>query len=254
MTRQKNMIRRGLRVERETRHFLEARGVTQSARSKEQEHDYRYFPEPDLRPLHVQSWVDSIVLPELPDARRERFMTQYRCSLSHARTLTGELRLANFFESVVAADPKTLSTLAATWIADTLIGELNYRNMHLDDVDLMHFTQLMEILRQNLVTDKNGIEVLRVMLDQHLKNETCEPPQAIIRRLNLAKTDGDQAAIALAIEEAIREHPKALEDYRAGKNGALNFLVGQVMKKTRGKADPGELNRMLVASLKNKEP
>ena len=80
ITRQKNLLRRGQKVERETRHFLEARGVTQSARSKEMEHDYRYFPEPDLRPLHVRSWLDGIVLPELPDARRERFMGQYGCS------------------------------------------------------------------------------------------------------------------------------------------------------------------------------
>ncbi len=124
ITRQKNLLRRGLKVERETRHFLEARGVTQSSRSKEQEHDYRYFPEPDLRPLHVQSWVEGIVLPELPDARRERFMGQYGCSLSHARTLTGDLRLANFYEEVVRPDPATLAALADTWISDTLIGEL----------------------------------------------------------------------------------------------------------------------------------
>ena len=129
ITRQKNLLRRGQKVERETRHYLEARGVTQSSRSKEQEHDYRYFPEPDLRPLHVQSWVDGIVLPELPDARRERFIAQYGCSLNHARTLTGDLRLANFYEKVVAPDPKGLSVLADTWIADTLIGELNYRDM-----------------------------------------------------------------------------------------------------------------------------
>ncbi|NLD57757.1 MAG: Asp-tRNA(Asn)/Glu-tRNA(Gln) amidotransferase subunit GatB, partial [Methanomicrobiales archaeon] len=127
VTRQKNLIRRGQKIARETRHYLEARGVTQSARSKEQEHDYRYFPEPDLRPLRVKSWLDGIALPELPDARRERFMKEYGCSLSHARTLTGDLRLANFFEFVVAPDKAALSPLAATWIADTLIGELNYR-------------------------------------------------------------------------------------------------------------------------------
>jgi aspartyl-tRNA(Asn)/glutamyl-tRNA(Gln) amidotransferase subunit B len=252
ITRQKSQIRRGIRVERETRHFLEARGVTQSARSKEQEHDYRYFPEPDLRPLRVQSWVDGIVLPELPDSRRERFMRQYGCSLDHARTLTGDLKLANFFESVVVADPKALAPIAATWIADTLIGELNYRNMHMDAVKTGHFTELVELLRKDLITDKNGVEVLRVMLDQ-LKNEACETPGAIVQRLGLQKTSGDGGKVTAAIEEAIRENPKAIDDYRAGKNGALNFLVGQVMKKTRGKADPGDLNRLLVTALKNRE-
>jgi aspartyl-tRNA(Asn)/glutamyl-tRNA(Gln) amidotransferase subunit B len=253
ITRQKNLLRRGQKVDRETRHFLEARGVTQSARSKEQEHDYRYFPEPDLKTLRVQSWVAGIVLPELPDARRERFIAQYGCSLNHARTLTGELKLANFFEQVVKEDPKRLSAPAATWVADTLIGELNYRDMSLDRVEPAAFTALIDILEKGLITDKSGVEVLRVMLDQRLKGEACETPAAIVSRLNLAKTSGDSGAVAAAIEEAIRENPKALDDYRAGKGGAQNFLVGQVMKKTRGKADPGELNRLLTEALKNRE-
>jgi aspartyl-tRNA(Asn)/glutamyl-tRNA(Gln) amidotransferase subunit B len=253
ITRQKALLRRGQKVERETRHYLEARGVTQSSRSKEQEHDYRYFPEPDLRPLHVQSWLDGIVLPELPDARRERFISQYGCSLNHARTLTGELRLANFFETVVSADPKGLSALAATWIADTLIGELNYRTMSIDAVDAGSFTALLTLLRQETITDKSGIEVLRVMLDQRHTGQAAETPSAIVSRLNLAKTSGDSGALMAAIEETITQHPKALEDYRNGKSGAINFLVGQVMKKTRGKADPGELNRMLTEALKSRE-
>jgi aspartyl-tRNA(Asn)/glutamyl-tRNA(Gln) amidotransferase subunit B len=252
ITRQKNLLRRGLKVDRETRHFLEARGVTQSARSKEQEHDYRYFSEPDLRPLRVKSWVDAIVLPELPDARRERFMAQYGCSLNHARTLTGDLKLANFFEQVVKGDPAGLSGLAATWIADTLIGELNYRDMSLDRVEPAAVTELVEILKKGLITDKSGIEVLRILLDEHLKSEPCETPAAIVTRLNLGKTEGDTDAITTAVEEAISENPKALEDYRAGKAGALNFLVGQVMKKTRGKADPGTLNRLLTEALKTR--
>lgn len=253
VTRQKNMIRRGLKIERETRHYLEARGVTQSARSKEQEHDYRYFPEPDLRPLHVQSWVKDIVLPELPDARRERFIVQYGCSLNHARTLTGDLRLANFFEQAVARDPKNLSGTAATWIADTLIGELNYRDMSIDVVEPAAITDLVMLLRQGTITDKSGIEIMRVMLDQRLNKQPVETAGEIVKRLNLAKSAGDDNILAAAISEAISEHPKAIEDYRAGKNGALNFLVGQVMKKTRGKADPAELNRKIVEALQAKE-
>jgi aspartyl-tRNA(Asn)/glutamyl-tRNA(Gln) amidotransferase subunit B len=252
VTRQKNLIRRGQKIERETRHYLEARGVTQAGRSKEQENDYRYFPEPDLRPLRVKSWLDGIVLPELPDARRERFITRYGCSLNHARTLTGELKLANFFEQVVKGDPEGLSTLAATWIADTLIGELNYRDMSLDKVEPTAMTGLVHLLKAGTITDKSGIEVLRVMLDQRHKRETTETPDAIVKRLNLAKTTGDDSAIAAAIEEAVNGNPKALEDYRAGKDEALNFLVGQVMKKTRGKADPATLNRMLTEALKNR--
>ena len=252
VTRQKNLIRRGQRIERETRHFLEGRGVTQSARSKEQEHDYRYFPEPDLRPLRVKSWVDGIVLPELPDARRERFMAQYGCSLNHARTLTGDLKLANFFEKVVASDPKGLAPLASTWIADTLIGELNYRDMGLDPVDPESIAALVRLLKAGTITDKSGVDILRVMLDQLLKKENAETPDAIVARLGLTKTTGDTGVIAAAIEETINDNKKALEDYRNGEGKALNFLVGQVMKKTRGKADPAELNRMLTEALKKR--
>jgi len=272
ITRQKNLLRRGQKVERETRHFLEARGVTQSSRSKEQEHDYRYFPEPDLRPLLVKSWVHDIVLPELPDARRERFIAQYGCSLNHARTLTGDLRLANFYETVVSPDPATLATLADTWISDTLIGELNYRNMSIDVVDPAAFTGLLGLLYQGVITDKSGTEVLRVILDQHKNHQPCEKPATIVDRLNLRKVSatnmGDTAAelsaksgvepdlsiqsnpIVTAITEVLTEQPGAVNDFMKGKKGAFNFLVGQVMKKTRGCADPGEVNRLLAEELK----
>jgi aspartyl-tRNA(Asn)/glutamyl-tRNA(Gln) amidotransferase subunit B len=265
ITRQKNLLRRGQKVERETRHFLEARGVTQSSRSKEQEHDYRYFPEPDLRPLHVHSWVEGIVLPELPDARRERFIVQYGCSLNHARTLTGDLRLANFYEEVVRPDPAGLAALADTWISDTLIGELNYRTMSIDVVDPATFTGLLGLIREGLITDKSGIEVLRVMLDQQRESRSCEKPLAIVERLNLRKVSLPLAAAAgsdagtvanpilQSIAEVLAGHPGAVEDFRNGKKGAFNFLVGQVMKKTRGCADPAEVNRLLAEELNKKE-
>jgi aspartyl-tRNA(Asn)/glutamyl-tRNA(Gln) amidotransferase subunit B len=262
VTRQKNLLRRGQAVERETRHFVEARGITQSARSKEQEHDYRYFPEPDLRPLYVQSWVAGIVLPELPDARRERFMAQYGCSTNHARTLTGDLRLANFYEQVVTPGQKELLSLAATWIADTLIGELNYRDMSLDRVEAAPFTELLGLLKSDEITDKSGVEVLRVMLDNIIQGRPKESPSEIVDRLNLRKVSviitKDLAfeisnPIMKEISEVLIEQPRAVEDFRKGKKEAFNFLIGQVMKKTRGCADPGELNRLLIETLKNRE-
>jgi aspartyl-tRNA(Asn)/glutamyl-tRNA(Gln) amidotransferase subunit B len=161
--------------------------------------------------------------------------------------------MANFFEAVVAGDGNELCALAATWIADTLAGELNYRSMGIDAVDAKSFTGLLVLLKAGTITDKSGVEVMRVMLDERLKGETVETPEAIVSRLNLGKTSGDDAALLGAIREVITENPKAIEDYRAGKNGALNFLVGQTMKKTRGRADPGELNRLMVAALKSAE-
>ena len=247
ITRQRNAIRRGQRIARETRHFVEARGVTTSSRSKEMEQDYRYFPEPDLRPLRVRDWAAEIVLPELPDARRARFVEQYGCSLNHARTLTGELRLAGFYEKVADID----TALAATWVADTLLGELNYRDLSIVVVPPDQFRELLELLKEGGITDKSGVEVLRVLLDQLKETGRCEGARACVDRLGLrvivaAPTLSGEDPVETAAREAIAEQPQAVTDYRAGRKEALNFLVGQVMKKTRGCAKPADVNKVLT--------
>ena len=238
ITRQRSLIRRGATIERETRHFVEARGTTTSSRSKVEEHDYRYFPEPDLPPLRVAGWVDAIELPELPAARRDRFVSQYGLSANHARTLTGDLRLAAFYEEVAGNDP----SLAATWVADTLLGELNYRDRSIGTVDPAQFRSLLALVKAGTITDRSAVEVLRAVLDGD------EEPKAVVERLGLAATQSDDA-IATAIAEAIAEFPQAVADYRAGKANAINYLAGQVMKKTRGRADPRELGRLLAEAL-----
>ncbi|MDI9632796.1 MAG: Asp-tRNA(Asn)/Glu-tRNA(Gln) amidotransferase subunit GatB [Methanolinea sp.] len=250
ITRQKNAIRRGQKVVRETRHFVEARGVTTSARSKEMEQDYRYFPEPDLPPLRVSDWVDGIVLPELPDARRQRFMDQYGCSPIHARTLTGDIRIAEFYEKVAGIDP----ALAATWVADTLLGELNYRDMSISAVPPEIFAGLLSLLKDRAITDRSGVEVLRVILDELKETGTCETPEACVGRLGLrvisaSGEEGGDDPVTRAAREAIEENPQAAEDYRNGRKEALNYLVGQVMKKTRGCAKPADVHRVLLRLL-----
>jgi aspartyl-tRNA(Asn)/glutamyl-tRNA(Gln) amidotransferase subunit B len=239
ITRQKSLIRRGQTVDRETRHFQEARGITTSSRSKEAEQDYRYFPEPDLRPLRVRDWVDRIALPELPAARRDRFMAQYGISLNHARTLTGDLRLADLYEQVAAVDP----ILSATWVADTLLGEIYYRSMNVSDVPVSRFIELLDLLKNGYITDRGGVQVLRILLDQVRGGEPVESPGVVVERLGLSKTAGDEfAPLARAV---IAEHPGAVQDFKNGRKEALNFLVGQLMKKTRGRADPRELGEIL---------
>ncbi|MDI6718306.1 MAG: Asp-tRNA(Asn)/Glu-tRNA(Gln) amidotransferase subunit GatB [Methanomicrobiales archaeon] len=247
ITRQKNLIRRGQTVERETRHFQEGRGVTASARSKEMEHDYRYFPEPDLLPLHVRGWADGIVLPELPAARRARCMRQYGISANHARTLTGELSVADFYERVAHVDP----LLAATWVADTLLGELNYRCIDIGILPPERFAELLMLLKSGTITDRAGVEVLRVMLDQGLQGREIEPPAAIVEQQGLAKAAG--SAFADAVRDVIGENPQAVKDYRGGRKEAFNYLVGQVMKKTRGRADPKEIRELLKGTLQQGE-
>ncbi|WP_144902347.1 Asp-tRNA(Asn)/Glu-tRNA(Gln) amidotransferase subunit GatB [Halobellus captivus] len=237
VTRQKNAVQRGRAVEQETRHWDESRGITVSMRSKEEEKDYRYFREADLPPLEVADWKQRIPIPELPDARRERFREEYGLDAESAAKLTSTKEVADFFEDVAE---EFHPDLAATWVADNLLGELNYRDLEVTDVDdrLDEFTRLVELVAADEITTKNAEEVvLRRMLDEG------EEPDAIIDAEGLGTADDDEVATAVA--EAIEENPDAVEDYHAGEGGAINFLVGQVMQKTGGSADPGDVNGML---------
>jgi aspartyl-tRNA(Asn)/glutamyl-tRNA(Gln) amidotransferase subunit B len=240
-TRQKNAIQRGRAVEQETRHFDESKGITLSMRSKEEEKDYRYFREADLPPLRVAHWKEELFIPELPDARRERFRAEYGLGAEAASKLTSTKQVADFYESVAERfDPD----LAATWVADDLLGELNYRDMAITEISdrFDEVTRLVELVAEEEITAKNAREtVLRSMLDDG------RTPDEVVEAEGLGKTDED--AVAAAVSEAIAENPDAVEDYRGGEEGALNFLVGQVMQKTGGSADPGQVNQLLREEL-----
>jgi len=237
VTRQRNAINRGREVEQETRHWDETRGITVSMRSKEEEKDYRYFREADLPPLQVRDWKAQIAIPELPDARRERFREEYGLDEESASKLTSTKAVADFYEEVAGEfDPD----LAATWVADNLLGELNYRDMSVTDIEsrLGEFERLVELVDAGEITVKNAEEVvLRRMLDEG------EDPDSVIEAEGLGKAESGE--IEQAVEEAIEENPDAVEDYHAGEGGAINFLVGQVMQKTGGSADPGDVNQLL---------
>jgi aspartyl-tRNA(Asn)/glutamyl-tRNA(Gln) amidotransferase subunit B len=237
VTRQRNAIQRGRGVAQETRHWDESRGITVSMRAKEAEKDYRYFREADLPVLQVADWKERLSIPELPDARRERFREAYGLGEETASKLTSRKAVADFYEEVAEEfDPD----LAATWVADDLLGELNYRDMGIEDVDgrLEEFRRLIELVATEEITEKNAREVvLRGMLDDGTD------PETIIDRENLGKTGEDE--VVAAVTEAIEENPDAVSDYHAGEDGAINFLVGQVMRKTGGSADPGDVNQLL---------
>ena len=241
VTRQKNAVRRGRAIETETRHWDESRGITVSMRSKETEADYRYFREADLPPLAVADWKDEIAIPELPDARRKRFSTEYGLDAESASKLTSTKAVADVFETVAERfDPD----VAATWVADNLLGELNYRDMQVADIEgrLAEFIRLIELVETDAVTVKNAEEiVLRSMLDDG------DDPETIIDREGLGKADDD--AIGDFVGAAIEENPEAVADYHDGEDGALNYLVGQVMQKSKGSADPGSVNQLLREQL-----
>ncbi|APE95931.1 Asp-tRNA(Asn)/Glu-tRNA(Gln) amidotransferase subunit GatB [Halodesulfurarchaeum formicicum] len=241
VTRQRNAIERGREVTQETRHWDESRGITVSMREKEAEKEYRYFREADIPPLEVKDWKEKIPIPELPEARRERFQAEYDLGEEAAAKLTSTKQVADFFEDI--AD-RFAPDLAATWVADDLLGELNYRDMAITDVAdrFEEFTRLVGMVAAEEITEKNAREVvLRRMLDDG------ERPDEIVEAAGLGKTTGDE--VAQAVKTAIEENPDAVEDYHAGEGGAINFLVGQVMQQTGGSADPGEVNQLLQEQL-----
>ncbi|QSG06439.1 Asp-tRNA(Asn)/Glu-tRNA(Gln) amidotransferase subunit GatB [Halapricum desulfuricans] len=240
-SRQKKLLESGRSVEQETRHFNETHGNTVAMRSKEAEKDYRYFREADLPPLRVSDWKDEIEIPELPDARRERFREEYGLSAEAASKLTSTKQVADFYERLAS---EYEADLVATWVADNLLGELNYRDMDVTDIEdrLEEVATLVGLVADEEITAKNAREtVLREMLDGG------DDPETIVDREGLGKTSGD--AVQDAVEEAIEENPDAVEDYHSGEDGAINFLVGQVMQKTGGSADPGEVNGLLREQL-----
>jgi len=171
---------------------------------------------------------------ELPDAKRHRFIEQYRISDYLAKVLTASKPLADYFETVAArVDPSA----AASWVVDVLQGELNYRGLTLDAFSPNFLIDVITNVNQGTITEKAAVEVIRTVLD------TGGAPCEIIDAQALHAAPIEQ--ITAAVRQAIEENPQAVGDYRSGKKGALNFLVGQVMKKTRGRADPTLTNRLI---------
>ncbi|MGP8320985.1 MAG: Asp-tRNA(Asn)/Glu-tRNA(Gln) amidotransferase subunit GatB [Methanosarcinaceae archaeon] len=238
--RQKNLLRRGGTVVLETRHFDEARGVTISLRTKEEEHDYRYFPEPDLVPMRVADRTARILgtLPELPDAKRERFIVEYGMIDMHAKALTSEIRIADFYEDVASRIDANICT---SWVADVLKGELNYRDLTIKSFTVDDIVEIIGMVVSGSITEKSATEVIRMILD------SGGSPRDIVKAKGLLKVEDN--VVLRAVLEVINENGIAVADYLGGKEQSLNFLVGQVMKKTRGRADARDVREMVLESL-----
>jgi len=241
ITRQKNLLRRGREVKRETRHFDEVSNITVSLRSKEEEQDYRYFPEPDLVPIYTTDLIEEVkgTIPEMPEEKRERFREQYGLSDAFAKVLVLDPKMADYFEEVAR---EVEAKLAASWIVDVLRGELNYRSWDFriayEKLKPHEMIKLLNYLKDEKVTEKGVVEVIRTKLDEGGDID------AIIESKGLFAIT-EESEIERLCREAIENNPKAVEDYLSGKKQALNFLVGQVMKATRGRADPAETAAIL---------
>lgn len=239
ITRQKNLIRRGKDVERETRHFDEAQEITTAMRKKEEEHDYRYFPEPDL-PLvktnekKIKKIKES--LPELPEEKRERFVKEFGITSDQAVSLTSSLDFANFFEEVAeSVDPE----LAASWSTDVLKGELNYRDVHISEsnIGVGEMIDILNYLSADKITEKGATHIIRKVLDNN------EKPSEIMKKDDLRSID--EKNIKKIVKKVIDENQDAVDDYKKGKKEVVNYLVGQVMKETKGRAKPDITNQVV---------
>jgi len=243
--RQIEVIEEGGRIVQETRTWDEGRGVTLPMRSKEQAHDYRYFPDPDLVPLVIdEEWVEDIrrSLPELPDAKRERYVREYALPAYDAGVLTSTKELADFFEACVRAYPNP--KIVGNWIMGDLLRLLNANNMEIDGCRIKpgQLASMLQLMDRGTISGKIAKTVFEEMF------ASGKDPDTIVKEKGLVQIS-DEGAIAAVVDGVIAGNPKTVEDYRAGKEKALGFLVGQVMKATKGKANPELVNRLLKERL-----
>jgi aspartyl-tRNA(Asn)/glutamyl-tRNA(Gln) amidotransferase subunit B len=243
--RQARALERGERVVQETRLWSAERGITLSMRSKESAHDYRYFPDPDLVPVRPEpGWVGELErgLPELPRARRRRFLEQYGLPPHDAELLAGDRALADYYEEAVRAHPNPKAL--ANWIGSELLRELagDPAAVTGSPVRPGHLARLVALVDGGTLSGRMAKQVFERMA------RTGEDPDAIVEREGLRQV-ADHGALASVVEEVLRAHPGVVADYRKGKKQAAGFLVGQVMKATQGKANPQLVNRLLAERL-----
>jgi aspartyl-tRNA(Asn)/glutamyl-tRNA(Gln) amidotransferase subunit B len=244
--RQSEIYSNGGTVEQETLGFNEATGKTYSQRGKESAHDYRYFPEPDLPPLVLDSaWIESIraSLPELPEAKTCRFIEQYELKPQEARLLTSEKALADYFEAV-AGTSKSSAKMVSSWIAGEFMRYLNDLDIDMTKIPV-HPADLAKLI--DMVTDKTiSANSGKVVLGELFKNGG--KPEEIVKAKNLAQVS-DEGFIQETITKILSDNPKEVQQYLAGKESILQWLMGQVARTTKGKADPAIARELLLKML-----
>ena len=244
LVRQKNLMKRGAEIKQETRAYLESQMITVGMRLKEDADDYRFIPDPDLPPMEIsQAQIDEILetMPEAPDDKVKRFVEEYGVDEETAKVLSSELDLAIAYEEVAK---QVDSKFAAKWMRDELKRVLSYNKLTYGEsgITVDQLVEFLNLLSNKEITTKAGQRVIEQMPNND------KSPKAIAEELGLIGVAGDDEVLA-AVKEAIEQNPKAVSDYLEGQEASINFLVGQVMRITRGKADPGETVKLLKENI-----
>ncbi len=243
--RQAQLLDQGDSVTQETRLYDSNKNITYSMRSKEEAHDYRYFPEPDLVPVVIDSeWIEKVrqSLPELPEQKRERFLKDFGLPEFDAEVLTASRPLANYFEQCTGLfdKPKIISN----WVMGELLKELNNENRSIEDSPISPemLTDMLKLIDKGTINGKIAKSVLEEMY------QTGKPAEAIVKEKGLTQIT-DDSAIEKIIDEVLANNPNQLNDFKNGKEKLFGFFVGQVMKASKGQANPAQVNQMLKEKL-----
>lgn len=244
--RQIEELENGGVIYQETRRFDDAKGIGYAMRTKEDANDYRYFPEPDLAPIVLsEEYIDNIKnnLPEMPHVKKERYVTEYSLPEYDADILTSSKHTANFFEEAtkICNNPKAVSN----WLMVDFTKKLNDAEIEITDCKITpeNLAHLIMLIDKGTISSKIAKKVFDEMF------ETGKDANKIVEDNGMVQMS-DEGAIKEIVEKVVENNPKSIEDYKAGKDRALGFLVGQVMKETHGKANPGVVNKLLLEILK----
>lgn len=249
--RQIELIEDGGEVVQETRLYDPDKRETRSMRSKEDAHDYRYFPDPDLMPLVIGAdWIARVKgeMPELPAAMQQRFVEQYGVSAYDAGVLTSTKAMAEYFEALVAKAGAANAKLAANWLMGDVSSQLNRDGIDIDacPVSAAQLALVLQRIADGTISNKIAKEIFVTIWDEKAADEGAA--DRIIEAKGL-KQISDTGALEAIIDEVLAANAKSVEEFRAGKDKAFNALVGQAMKATKGKANPQQVNELLKKKL-----
>ena len=243
--RQIQVLEEGGTIYQETRRFDDAKGIGYAMRTKEDAHDYRYFPEPDLAPIVLsEEYIENIKnnLPEMPNVKKTRYISEYGIPEYDADIITSSKEVAKYFEKVadISKNPK----IAANWIMGDFASKLNETEITISQSKIKpeDLAELIKLIDNNTISSKIAKTVFEEMF------ETGKEPKVIVDEKGLVQIT-DENALKEIVEKVVENNPKSVEDYKAGRDKAIGFLVGQIMKETKGKANPGIVNKMLIEIL-----